>query len=302
MTLTFEPLGADEIASAAADKPLLSGLNAVTEARATGDIVWNDADSTYPATDESDPDGPASLLGDGRLDLQTFPDAADTNFYLHIYHPAGFDADTIVFANHNFGTINATLEIRFSANGDHTGNTAQVLATTPAFTTDNRYTALKLGVSEDNRYRGITHVRIRIRPTPAAVPRIGELWLGLRAQLDHQPDEPWAYSTLGYNVDRWQTKNGGQVNYIRHHGQRLFSARLVSGTSTIESRLQAWRAGCSHGAQPFLWIDKPESEPEAAYWMNATSPITGNTEGPVARVYGVSAAEVYPYVATENDE
>lgn len=302
MAIGTTTVSAAELANMAADKPLVCGKNLVRLARVAGTTMkWcNDATPTTSSTDRSATDGPASMLGDDSSTWQSYTNTTSTTWWAVIDFGATYDVDFIAILNYNFPGVALRLDLD-DASTFATAVTA-VAAGTVSASPSLRYSILSLGAG-NARYTGVRYARVRFQTGGAAfTAKLGEIWLGKRIQLAHQPNEPWSAAAESGLVDMFESKSGARTNYVRHAGRRIFAPEFIEHDATALAALRTFKQDCSFGALPFLWCDKPTSDPQRFMMMHQSNPgMPERTEGPVASRFSFNGCEEIgpPFEATE---
>lgn len=302
MAIGTTTVGASELALMALDKPFVCGKNLVRLARSSGGTMkWcNDATPTTSSTDRSATDGPATLLGDDGTTHQSYTNTTSTTWWVVLDFGATYDVDFIAFINYNLGGYALRLDLDDSATFATavTAIAADTVSASPA----NRHSLLSLGAG-NARYTGVRYARVRFQTGGAAfTARLGELWIGKRVQLYHNPEEPWLARAQRGLVDPFESKSGARTLYQRWAGRRVFAPEFIEHDATAIANVQTFHDDANNGCQPFLWIDKPTTYPKRFVMMHIPNPsMEEPTEGPVATRFVFGGCEEIgpPFLAAE---
>jgi len=281
---TSAELSAADIASAAADRPILLGRNWV---RGINDLDWRTTGRFDTGSDAPDAAGPTSYAYDDHDHRQTYPASAQTIWYLLIDlgdTDPGI-VDTVVILNHNLGTLtNVQTDIQIADNNAFNSNLITVATQTP--TTDKRlvFPALFDTGSVARRYSDVRWMRIKFGAGGGVVPRVGEVIIGRRRQLKHKPLLP--LEKLGYrgSQQRSEAGSGASTSYSFYKGRRKISHTYPAHEDAYKSDLEAFFVSdTDYGTLPFIMIPDPATAPTDAIWCDFDSPdlidpLVGYTE------------------------
>ena len=292
---------AAERALAAADKPLVLGQSHL-RGFDTGEIHWRTT-GVWDGTDSANAAGPTKYLGDDFSHLQSYgPSAAPTYLVINAGAAGLPDFDCIAMLKHNIG----------SANGVNAQLTSIQIANDAAFTGpetilsgwtqpgDERMVFLDLQDAAGTvarRFSGVQYMRFRFDPSPAGIVSLGEVIIGQRRQLRHNPREPWDANNLVTDVSRFESSAGIIKDYSTRLGRRKISAAInPNETANINDFVALFEDDTAFGTQPFLWVDSPASAPTEATWMVFDPPeLSGPQVGPAERQFEFSAIEQGPH-------
>lgn len=254
-------------ALAAADKPLILASNVIRSAGGT--YKWTAAGGNADAS-ITDSSYPTTYLHDSQMHLKTRPNASGVDRYLNFdFGAAGVTFDSIAILNHNLGTL-GTYTVLFQIDNVANFASATTIATMTSGTSTKRLVSLDLKDtgSVARSFSGVQYARLKLSKAAGGLPQIGEVILGSRRQLKHQPEIPWDEKHRRTTADRTTTDTGITTTYVRARGQRLMDATLSPAESTyIDDLRSLYESDMDFGRYPFLWIDKPATSPQAAYWM-----------------------------------
>ena len=259
---------AADLALAAADKPILAGTPDPDDLTGGWD-VGTLTGTVASATDE-DANRPARRVGDGLPGLQTTTNASGTQFSLVLQFAVGIEFDFIGFLNHNLETLNCTsLTTEVADDAAFTTNLQTISTLNPSLeASDRRIADLELTHLGGSalRYSNVEYIRIAITCN-SGFPEIGQVVLGRRYQLKHEPNRPWDPDQNVSSLDRFESRAGVITDTPRFRGRRLIAANLNPDETDKKQDLIDWWADINQGALPFVWIDKPNSLPSDFYFM-----------------------------------
>lgn len=271
----FEDLTADEIARAAADKPLVAALGAMDEAF-TANAKWTE-DGLLSSLSRNDADFLPSNAHDRQLHIVTKPSLthSDNEWYLvfELETPGTFDL--VMIAGHNFGTIGEdgngglTIELQIATDSAFTSN-LETLATFTPQQSNHRLVELDLGHTADagpNRYSNVRFVRLKIaRAAGNFVPEVSELFLGRRRQWKHKPTRPWGEQDERSIFADFIGGTGGRIRHVDQTRLATLSGELDIDDPTVREDLVQFWIESGGGTKPFLVILNPDSAPASALW------------------------------------
>lgn len=273
MAWSSAALTADEIAYAAADKPILVGIQALESPQTAR---WDSDGSLASGSDISATGYPARWSYDRRSAFPTKPNAGATNQYLTFrLNASPDDVDCAFIMGHNFGTIGGlTVTLEIADTNDFGGGTFKTIATWSP-TTDARLASLSLHHTGAAalRYSGLSYVRLHTSGG-SHTPEVGELWLGRRRQLKHKPNEPYAdYANHFVSSQRvFETKSAVISTSVRHKGRRQLQAHINPSSSTYHDAVRNWFRDTNWGTRAFIWIENPSTAPASFNVMRLESP------------------------------
>jgi hypothetical protein len=240
-----------------------------------------------------------SFIGDDATHLQTTTVGTSTTCWLLVDFGSTYTVDFVALFNSNFLTAGAALTLELSDTSSFT-STVTALSSVPV-AANGRWISTTLG-GGTARYTGARYMRARFVSGGAFTPSLGEMWVGQRTQLYHQPDDPWTFRGQQGAVDVFETYGGGRTIYSRYGGRRTFAPTFVEVDTTAISDMRAWYKDCGNGTLPFLWVDKPTSDPQRVVLMHQPNPgMTETAEGPVASRFEFTGCEEIgpPFQLTE---
>lgn len=298
MAWSSAALTADEVTYAAANKPILVGIQALESPQ----IARWDADGDASGGGDISATGfPARWSYDRRTGKRTKPNAgAATQYLVYQLNASPDDVDCAFIQDHNFGTIGAlTVTLEIADVATFTGGTFQTLATWTPGTSNNRLASLSLKHtgSVALRYSGLSYVRIKTTGG-SHTPEIGEVWLGRRRQLKHKPNEPYADLANHFIGSQrlFETKSGLPAVSVRHRGRRVLDARVNPSDTTYHTAVRSWFRDTNWGTRAFVWVEDPAAAPASYNLVRLDQPdlyfplISGTAE----REFTIKALEQGP--------
>jgi hypothetical protein len=299
MAYSKASLSAAEVANFEADLPLILGANEVRDATT---IWWNRNGSfTDGNGNEADSDGPTSRLGTDEDYRQTYPDATRATWYLMFDLGSAADAviDSVVILNHNIATLTGTIEFQLA--DDQTFATSLITCEQETPSTDKRVTMFHLDellALTHARFSSVRYARLRFTSLAGGVPTIGEVIMGRRRQLGHNPTLPYNDRSGRAVVEDWYADSGASCRYVRRKGQRTGSFTLRESDDTyIDDLVAFFRDDIDYGTKPWVWVENPTASQHDANWMrfrgpnpDLNFPLVGFSE----RTWELDAEEVGP--------
>jgi hypothetical protein len=290
---SFASITADEIARAAADKPLLipARSNALRRSTGVNSSRWTEVGTTA-ATDRSDANFPAANAFDLRTHVPTKEDGGtlSSEWFLvsQMFTPFS-DFDTLVILGHNLKSEAnriadpVDVELQIADDGAFTTNletVANFSIPNNAIVENKRIVSLSLFHTGSTalRYSNVEFARLRIFSAGADIfPEIGEVLLGRRRQWKHAPDRPFGVDDQQSQFSDFVSGTGGRVRYLEQAQLRRFSGAIAVNDATVRSDLLALRNESKGLSSPIVWVTKPTADPGAAIW---TWPTAGSFDLP----------------------
>lgn len=291
---------AAKIALHNADKPAAWGENHV-RSLTSSTLQWRTGTATWAAgSDGTATLGPVDFLADGFTDQRSYPNAsADPWTLLFDFGAAGVDFDSIAILYHNYSSIAGMVVTVDIADSTNFVTNVQTIATWTPGTSTKRLVALELdhgGGTSIFEYTTVRYMRIVQNPTAGAVPRIGEVFVGSRKQLKHNPSIPWDERARSSAWEENVTYGGRKNRVVHHRGRRRLAAALKPAEAPyIDDLWDLYKTDTQHGTQPFLWIDKPNTDPQGAALMMMDADFDYPRGGPNHRDLTLLAEEQGPH-------
>ena len=293
-----------------ADKPMMVATNnsdKITKASSG----WFDAYNG--ATDDTD----ETVVSNARVRaydrigaLTVASDTARTSPAFRLAFGSDVTFDTVVIMGHNFGDVTndgSDITVDLVANG--AAVTKTISDTITVASGDNSrlvftflYDTSGAKPSYPQRVTlGTSNRKLNVRlqnvdGTTTIKPAIGEVWVGQRRQLMHNPNLPFDDKSETGLVSDFASKSGLTQRYTYHRGKAL---RTINKSVTDSNELAAIEAAFDDSddfTKPIVWIENPSNASPDAYLMLAESPtLSLPLQGPIERVFGTSLIEQPPF-------
>ena len=279
MAVLFAALTSQEIALAAADKPILASTpdpDKLTAGWEVGTVT-----GTIAGANDTDADFPALRAWDGLPGLATRPNASNTLFTFVMEHTTGIEFDAIGFLNHNFDTLGMTaLVLQVADDTGFTTNLRTLTTLDPSalLTADRRFADLVLfhTGSTPLRYSQVQFMRLGMTLGGAGIPSIGQIVFIRRRQLQLEPNRPWDPTDRQSSVDNFESRGGVISTVPRFKGRRQITANLNPSTSPLVGPFQQdlidWFDDTEQGTLPWVWVDTPDATPDDFFFMRLPQP------------------------------
>lgn len=292
MPFSSAELTADEIALAAADKPIIGSNAAHGNVSALIGSGWD-----WSTGNDAAQPGPRAV--DGFPGIRTTPTTAGLNHILTLGFTTAIEFDFFAIIGHNFDTFGLfDLTLRVADDFAFTSN-VQTISTNSINPTDAKriadLTLFHTG-SVARRYSSVLFVEVAMLLLDSSLkPTIGQIIFGRRRQLKHEPNRPWDPTNLISGMDDFESRSGVMHRTSRFTGRRIIDANLTAYEDSFQADLDSWFVETNYGANPFIWIDKPNSDPAGLYLMHQQEPslsfpfiqfntreftLIGNEQGP----------------------
>lgn len=273
MAASSESLSSYETARLALDKPLLA-TNAIPKHPAEAKwVLHSDIGSGDITTwiDRSAAVAPARRAYDGYPGLITTPGVSGTYIFHYVLDLGSLvEFDCAFVIGHNAGTIGLDdMDIQVADDGAFTTNVVEVADWNPSdYANDQRLAVLSLsGGRITARY-----VRLRyIKNTGSFVPKLGELILGRRRQLEYRPIRPYDTYALSEESSFKKNPNGVITKTIYSRRGRQLTGDLWVTDDTYLDDIAAFFRQCTG---PFVWIENPNSAPSSWHFMMRDGPLS----------------------------
>jgi len=293
-----------------ADKPMMVATNnsdKITKASSG----WFDAYNG--ATDDTD----ETVVSNARVRaydrigaLTVASDTARTSPAFRLAFGSDVTFDTVVIMGHNFGDVTnsgSSITVDLVATGAAT--TTTVSETITVASGDNSRLVFTFlydtsGAKPSHPQRvtlGTSNRKLNIRlqnvsGSTSTKPAIGEVWVGQRRQLMHNPNLPFDDKNETGLVSDFASKSRLTQRYTYHRGKAL---RTINKSVTDSNELAAIEAAFDDSddfTKPIVWIENPSNASPDAYLMLAESPtLSLPLQGPIERVFGTSLIEQPPF-------
>lgn len=310
MSVSLADMASWEQTAYDADKPMMVATNnsdKITKASSG----WFDAYNG--ATDDTD----ESVISNARVRaydrigaLTVASDTARTSPAFRFAFGSDVTFDTVVIMGHNFGDVtNSGSDITVDLVATGAATTTTISDTITVASGDNSrlvftflYDTSGAKPSYPQRVTlGTSNRKLNIRlqnvsGSTSTKPAIGEVWVGQRRQLMHNPNLPFDDKSETGLVSDFASKSGLTQRYTSHRGKAL---RTISKSVTDSNELAAIEAAFDDSddfTKPIVWIENPSNASPDAYLMLAESPtLSLPLQGPIERVFGMSLIEQPPF-------
>ena len=295
MSMSSAAIGAAEQARFDDDKPVLIGRN---WARSASSAKWT-ATKDAGAADITSSTAIASRGYDDYDYLLTQPNASATNaFYIIDLGSELAEIDSIVLLNHSGQSLGVT-DIEVYLDDTSTFPQAAVYSSgAPA--DDKRIVALSLdhtGGGGTRRYSNVRYIAIEFTGA-SATHQLGELIIGRRRQMGHQPlSENWDPRNLRSRVREFESQSGVVTRFVDYTGRRYINAVFGPDAAADITDLETFFETETDGATlPYVFIDEPTTTPSDAYWMVPELPEMNGPIGfgPFQRLFALTGKEQGP--------
>ena len=308
MAWSSTALTAESLSRFAADKPII-GVNSLIAGYTANSGVWSKGTSgTISSTQEEDADGPVEYIFDGATHLQTYPDETNTTGWTLAIRTSPIEFDFIAIMNtnlatHSFGnmTVQISDEPTFAVNDAESGVPATTISSVGE--ADGRkvdFTLFHTG-SAARRYSDVEYIRFTwASPSPAQIPKIGEIILGRRYQLKRQPDRPFDNHALSGDIVRSTSASGVITSTERSFGAFSLNGNWPIEDTSDQADIIAFHKATRGGARPFVWCQNPSTAPNSFHYMYLDDPSLAFPQtGPYVRPLSLAATEQGPHYLAE---
>lgn len=249
------------------------------------------------ATDIAATGFPASRALDGYWTRPTKPAAGATDSFL-LFLTAGATVDACVVLGHNFQDAGASVTVELATADDATFSTnrAAIASLTKTWSDDRRAVLLAGG----SRYTNVDRLSLKITTGAAFVPEVSEVFVGQRIQVATQPLPPYDDRALAADVRKHRGSSGIVTLVKRATGQLVTRVKLLLDGEDERTSLRSYFSGSDYGSQPFVFVPKPQSEPQRAYVLEPIDNFAvPNTRPPYTFEHTFEAREMGPYWETD---
>jgi len=265
-----------------ADKPLLVGVNRL-RGLTSSSVRWSTT-ATWGGADNTDASYPITNLNDDYTHKRSAGASSTTPWYLHIDMGSLLTFDSVFVVDHNFGGSGGG-SVNLAVGNDNVYTGVQVIQT---WTVDSGSTARLVAVEMDHvgasvRQYTAQYLRFTITDSGGITPGAGEVFIGTRRQLSHNPDRPWDPDAFTTSADIFEGSTGIDTEYIRHRGRRIVRAGLTTSTSAQATDLLAfYKTDLQYGRYRGFWVENPSTAPKA-YFCRFSKDLAFPYQGPVER-------------------
>lgn len=267
--VTVGSITAAQIASFNANYPLVLANHVLFAAENDAAFAtrWSTTGSWTSGADLTASDSPGYNAYDFQFNRFTAPSSAQSTWYFLMNFggtPATIDAAVIL--GHNFGAIGGlTVTLEVADDAAFTTNLRTLATWTPG-TSTKRLVNVTLGGS-NNSYSGVVYARVKITGSSAFIPQIGEIFLGARRQLNSAGLLPYDPDMESARTVDFDGRSGVRTRYVFNDGQQTLKFDLSIADASSDAVVSSWWSDCAHGTRPFVYIERPNTAPGAAFLM-----------------------------------
>ena len=310
MSVTLVDMATWEQTAYDADKPMMVATNNSDKITKASSGWFDSASGGTDDTDETVVSNARVRAYDRIGALTVASDTARTSPAFRFAFGSDVTFDTVVIMGHNFGDVTndgSDITVDLVANG--AAVTKTISDTITVASGDNSrlvftflYDTSGAKPSYPQRVTlGTSNRKLNIRlqnvsGSTSTKPAIGEVWVGQRRQLMHNPNLPFDDKSETGLVSDFASKSGLTQRYTYHRGKAL---RTINKSVTDSNELAAIEAAFDDSddfTKPIVWIENPSNASPDAYLMLAESPtLSLPLQGPIERVFGTSLIEQPPF-------
>jgi hypothetical protein len=293
-----------------ADKPMMVATNNSDKITKATSGWFDSATGSTDDTDETVVSNARVRAYDRIGALTVASDTARTSPAFRFAFGSDVTFDTVVIMGHNFGDVtNSGSSITVDLVATGAAVTKTISETITVASGDNSRLVFTFlydtsGAKPSHPQRvtlGTSNRKLNIRlqnvsGSTSTKPAIGEVWVGQRRQLMHNPNLPFDDKNETGLVSDFASKSGLTQRYTYHRGKAL---RTINKSVTDSNELAAIEAAFDDSddfTKPIVWIENPSNASPDAYLMLAESPtLSLPLQGPIERVFGTSLIEQPPF-------
>lgn len=149
------------------------------------------------------------------------------------------------------------------------------------------------------RYSSVQRVRLKLEHSGSKDPQVGEILLGTRYQLQRNPDVPWDDLAEVSEVAEAKALSGLVRRYVTYRGQAIRNFNASISSSAEITVIENWWNAIEEGTKPFVYIEKPSSDPKAFMMVLDTTVLEFPNVGPFERQLSFSMTEQPPFRGRE---
>tara|TARA_R110000824_G_C15230416_1_gene678501 strand:+ start:6089 stop:7231 length:1143 start_codon:yes stop_codon:yes gene_type:complete len=227
--------------------------------------------------------------------------------WYHLTFQVAIEFDTLLITGHNFNSGGAKdVQVEIANNSGFSSGKIEIYKYTVSGTTDNRILVTNLNSAGGGstyapsgtaqRYSALKYVRVRIIDD---MPSLGEIFLGRRYQLEHNPNLAWNNKDIKSDVQDFASASGLIQRYVYYKGQAVRTVELSAASSTEIAAVEDWFTATQYGTRPFAFIETPSSDPSARLMLLDSPRLNFALVGPFERRLSFGMTEQPPFLATE---
>ena len=310
MAVSFADLASWEQTAYSGNKPLMLATNNSDKITKASSGWFDSYTGSTDDTDETAVSNARVRAYDRISALTVASDTARTSPAFRLSIGSTITFDTVVVMGHNFGSVtnsgsSITADIIASDSGGAkvisdaitiaSGDNSRLVFTF-LYDTSGSKPSFPQRVSIGASTRRI-HLRLQnVSGSTSTKPAIGEIWVGQRRQLKHNPNLPFDDKSETGSVSDFESKSGLTQRYTYHRGKAL---RSVTKSITDSDELASVEAAFDDSddfTKPIVWIENPSDASPDAYLMLPESPtLSLPLQGPIERFFNVSLIEQPPF-------
>jgi len=293
-------IGAAELAHFDADKPAILAANALRDGvpsiakwTRTGDLA--DADETEDFARVA-----RAYDGYAHPGAHTYPEANRTTWYLGFQLSVPQVIDSLVLCGSNLSAA-ATISVQVADSADFLTNPNTIAVLTPP-SPEGRVVSMsfRCGGPWDQRISDVKFIRLVVTHATGYAPRIRELWIGQRVQLESRPHTPVDDRHYAAVVTQADSKSGVITQARHERGGARREAAFAFEDSAAAAVVEGFWDDCREGAAPFWWVETPSSDPQAYLMKHDGLPEFSPTNiGNNVREWRLPMREQNPLLALE---
>lgn len=132
-------------------------------------------------------------------------------------------------------------------------------------------------------------------------PQLGEVWIGKRSQLMHNPNLPFDDKAEISLTSEFASQSGVTNRYVRHRGKALRTiAKSITDSNELAGVERAFDEADEFTA-PFMYIENPaQSAPDGFLMLSDSASLSLPLQGPTERILQMSMTEQPPFKSQES--
>lgn len=310
MAVTLTDMASWENTAYDANKPLMLATNNSDKITKSTTGWFDSLTGSTDDTDETAVSNARVRAYDRIGALTVASDTARTSPVFRLRFGSTVTFDTVVIMGHNFGDVtNSGSSITVDLVAVDSATTMTIsdpititsgdnsrLVFTFLYQTSGAKPSHPKRISLDNTNRRLNIRLQNVSGSTSTKPAIGEVWVGQRRQLKHNPNLPFDDKSETGSVSDFESKSGLTQRYTYHRGKAL---RSVTKSITDSDELASVEAAFDDSddfTKPIVWIENPSDASPDAYLMLPESPtLSLPLQGPIERFFNVSLIEQPPF-------
>lgn len=260
---------AEDVAALTAGKYMMTGPNKLVTGNPSV-LKWvaglsggtGDTDATASGFE-------TTRLYDGYSDRLSKPNATGDHT-LAIFFPTAISFDTVAIINSTGIGVLDDVEVEIADDGTFATNLLGWGSIFPGLNGNGRGMAAYTGSAAV--VSNVQYIRLKIPSTSGTI-NIGELFIGSRTQLLHNPKRPWDPNAKVGEMEVFTSQSGVNTKYIKRSGQHVVNAKLQPTESARQIALLEWES--TTRGKPFLWTN--EIFTSDFWWMDRVGDLEWST-------------------------